>query len=94
MFIALVLLVIVGGAVLVFRNKTWSVHVSELWKLFFGIILISFSDGMSPDDVSLNLPKIGMLAVGSVLVVWFVVAALRKLMSVVVRQESSDSVGS
>ena len=75
---ALVLFLIIGGAVVALGKKAKSVRVSELWKLFFGLILVSASSGMSTADATLKIPKIGMLAVGSILIVWFVVAILKQ----------------
>jgi heme A synthase len=74
MISALVLFLLVGGAVLALGKKAKGVRVSEMWKLFFGLILIGVSRGMSTADVSLRFPKIGMLTGGSVLIVWFVVS--------------------
>ena len=78
MISALVLFLVVGGAVLALGKKATSVRVSELWKLFFGLILISASSGMTTADASLRLPKLGMLAVGTILIVWFVAAILKQ----------------
>ena len=78
MIAALVLFLIIGGAVVILGKKAKSVRVSELWKLFFGLILISASSGMSTGDASLKIPKLGMLTVGSILIVWFVAAILKQ----------------
>ncbi len=71
---ALILFLIIGGAVVALGKKSKSVRVSELWKLLFGLVLISASSGMSTADASVKIPKIGMLAVGTILIAWFVVA--------------------
>jgi heme A synthase len=78
MIAELVLFVIIGGAVVALGKKAKSVRVSELWKLFFGLILISASSGMSTADATLKVPKIGMLTVGSILILWFIVAVWRQ----------------
>lgn len=75
---ALVLFLIIGGAVVALGKKAKSVRVSELWKLFFGLILIGASSGMTTADASLRLPKLGMLAVGTILIIWFVAAILKQ----------------
>ena len=75
---ALVLFLVVGGAVLALGKKAKSVRVSELWKLFFGFILITASRGITTADASLRLPKFGMLAVGTILIVWFIAAILKQ----------------
>jgi heme A synthase len=78
MIAELVLFVIIGGTVVALGKKAKSVRVSELWKLFFGLILISASSGMSTADATLKVPKIGMLTVGSILILWFIVAVWRQ----------------
>jgi len=78
MIAALVLFLIIGGAVVALGKKAKSVRVSELWKLFFGLILVSASRDMSTTDATLKIPKIGMLVVGSILIVWFVVVILKQ----------------
>jgi heme A synthase len=78
MIAALVLFLIVAGAVVALGKKAKSVRVSEVWKLFFGLILISASSGMSTADASLKIPKIGMLTVGSILILWFILAVCRQ----------------
>ena len=74
MISALVLFLIVGGAVLALGKKAKCVRMSEMWKLCFGLILFGVGRGMSTADVSLRFPKSGMLTGGSILIVWFVVS--------------------
>ena len=78
-FIMVILFFIVGMMVLALGKKAKSVRVSELWKLFLGLILIS----LGFEGVFLNQPlifklwKIGILTFGITLVVWFAVSILR-----------------
>ncbi|MEI6788555.1 MAG: hypothetical protein WCL49_08765 [bacterium] len=74
----LVVFLIIGAGVLVLGKRAKSVRVSEIWKLFFGLILVGVGKGMSDTDVSLRIPKLGFLLVGGILVVWFVVALIRQ----------------
>ena len=68
----LALFLIVGAGVLVFGKKAKTVRVGEVWKLFFALILIGTSRGMSGSDPLLLISKMGMLVFGCTLLGWFV----------------------